>query len=222
MLTGRQISRLGVIGDVHCEDASLAQVLDFFSKRTVERVLCVGDIADGLASLDACCELLRQHDVTVVVGNHDRWLLANQMRDLPDATALGSVSSAARRYLESLPRTVDIATVRGPLQLCHGLGTNDMGSVGPDDYGYALESNTELQELLRERRYRFVVCGHTHRRMVRRFPNLVVVNVGTLNRQHDPCCVIIDFKLGHAELFDLDDEGLVVGQETNISLTEPA
>jgi hypothetical protein len=58
--------------------------------------------------------------------------------------------------------------------------------------------------------------------MVRRFPKLVVVNVGTLHRMHDPCCAIIDFQLGGVTFFDLDDRGSVVTEGTTLPFATPA
>lgn len=57
---------------------------------------------------------------------------------------------------------------------------------------------------------------------MRRFPGLVIVNVGTLFRLHDPCCAIIDFELGDVEFFDLNDAGELVAQGTTISLAGSA
>ena len=80
------------------------------------------------------------------------------------------------------------------MQLCYGLGENDMASVGIDDFGYALECNEELQRYLDDEHYQLVVCGHTHRRMVRHFKQLTIINAGTIKQEHDPCCTIIDLE----------------------------
>jgi hypothetical protein len=42
-----------------------------------------------------------------------------------------------------------------------------MAKVAPDDLGYALESNDDLQNLLRAGVDRWILNGHSHRRMVR-------------------------------------------------------
>lgn len=209
-MTSRPVSRIGAIGDVHCENERLHNVLAFFSSNDVDTIVCVGDVVDGPGSLDACCALLQQHEVMVVRGNHERWLLANDMRDLRDATPLASVSAELRRYLAAYPVTMDFDTLQGPLLLCHGLGDDDMASVGEYETGYALDTNQALQALLRQATYRYVVCGHTHRHMVRRFAGLIVINAGTLSREHDPCCAILDFERGEASFHDLDAAGEVV------------
>jgi ribosomal protein S18 acetylase RimI-like enzyme len=136
---------------------------------------------------------LRAHGVTTVRGNHDRWFDAGTMRSLPDATREDELDSVGRAFLAGLPVEREFATPSGSLLLCHGLGKNDMARLGPDDFGYALESNDELQSLLGLARHRWIVNGHTHRRMVRKFASLTVINAGTLKRDNHPCIAVIDF-----------------------------
>ena len=209
MSDGRQLRRVGVIGDIHAEDGHLQAALEFLAGSDLDLIMAVGDVADGRGSVDRCCRLLRQYRVAAVAGNHERWLLAGEARDLPDATPPAEVSSEARAYLSSLPRTLEYETAAGRLLLCHGLGADDMGGVKPGDYGYALAANFALQRLMREGRYRFVVNGHTHRRMVRSFEGLTIINAGTLFREHQPCFLVADFEGGFVQYYDLVGGGRV-------------
>jgi predicted phosphodiesterase len=202
------VNRFGIIGDVHAEDILLAVALDRLANQQLDRILCVGDIADGPGSVDRCCQLLQRHDVATIAGNHDRWLLTNQLRDLPGASASDAVGVEARNYLAALPRMQRIETDAGSLLLCHGLGENDMAKVGPDDYGYALESNTELQRLMQSE-FAFVICGHTHRRMVRRLGRLTVINAGTLRNEQHPCFGLVDLNARLVRWFELGPDGSV-------------
>src|SRR5882672_3313764 len=188
-------ARIGAIGDVHAEDRLLASALDTLAAAGASTVLCVGDLADGTGSLGRCLDLLRERNVAVVRGNHDRWQLGDVMRDLPNATDLAALSTDHREYLAGLPPTMEFSTPFGGLLLCHGLGANDMVKVAPDDHGYALDSNDELQKLMADPKIRFVVNGHSHRVMVRHFPadpgkspagELTILNAGTLKADHDP------------------------------------
>jgi predicted phosphodiesterase len=207
------LRRFGAVGDIHAEDAFLAVALAHLGRQQVEQVFAVGDIADGRGDLDRCCRLLDRYDVVTVAGNHDRWLLAAQMRDLPGATATDSLGEAARSYLSALPRTRRVETIAGTLLLCHGLGENDMAKVGPDDEGYALEANDELQRIL-QTDVSIVVCGHTHRRMVRRFGALTVINAGTLHHGNRPGFLTADLETKIIQFYDVDDEGQVKEAET--------
>ncbi|MDF3065531.1 MAG: Metallophosphoesterase [Polyangiaceae bacterium] len=190
------IRRVGLIGDVHAEDDALAFVLRELLRMRVDTLLQVGDIADGPGDLERCVALLREHRVLAVRGNHDRWLLANQQRGLPYARPLDATPSNVVEFLSELPVTREFRSPRGHVLLCHGLGNNDMAGVRPDSGGYDISSNEELQRLIQERRYRFVMNGHTHRSMLRTFGPLSIVNAGTLLRDHERAFTLVDFERG--------------------------
>lgn len=190
------IRRVGLIGDLHCESEALQFVIAQLVRLGAETLLQVGDIADGPGDLDATVSLLQEQRVLAVRGNHDRWLLGSQLRDAPHATALSSISGATASYLTHLPVTREFRSPRGNVLLCHGLGSNDMACVKPDHEGSAITSNEDLQRLIRERRYRFVLNGHTHKAMLRTFGPLSIVNAGTLFREFERSFTVIDFERG--------------------------
>lgn len=190
------IRRVGLIGDVHAEDEALAFALRELGKLGAETLLQVGDIADGPGDLARTVALLREHRVLAVKGNHDRWLLGNQLRELRYAHPHGAVDASVMEYLSQLPVTREFRSPRGHVLLCHGLGTNDMAGVKPDSEGYDISSNTDLQSLISERRYRFVMNGHTHRAMLRTFGPLSIVNAGTLLRDCERAFTFVDFERG--------------------------
>ncbi len=198
------LARVGILGDIHCEVARLRACLAHFRRREVEAVLAVGDIGDGDGDLDETCALLKSAGVLAVAGNHERWLLAGQMRDLPHATPAAALSASARAYLASLPRTRTFESPRGPVLLCHGLGEDDMSSVKPDDYGYDLENNRALWDLVESQTARFVINGHTHRVMLRNISGLTILNAGSLTSERRPVCVVADFDEGHMQLWDFE------------------
>lgn len=190
------VQKLGLIGDVHTERTLLACTLELLRTQNVDCLACTGDLPDGFGDagdVDRCCELLRENAVLTVEGNHDRWLLAGKARELADATTPAELAAGTIEYLRGLPKTIELATPQGDALLCHGLGTDDMARLMPFDVGYALETNDALNELLSDQRYRYLLNGHSHRAMVRRIEGLTVINAGTLRRDHQPRCAVVDF-----------------------------
>jgi putative phosphoesterase len=206
-----ELRRVGVIGDVHAEDRALETTLRFLKGEALDAILCVGDVADGRGDVDACCRLLVEARVECVRGNHDRWLLRNELRDLEDATRVELLSRETLAYIKGLPTTRRFETPAGRLLVCHGLGETDMASVGPDDVGYALEANDVLQNILGTRDVAIVVNGHTHKRMVRRIDHLTIINAGTLFSDHEPGFLIVDFAANVVRLYDLQGDRVVAG-----------
>ena len=204
------VTHIGAIGDIHTEDVLLDLALSFLAKQQPDLLVSVGDIVTGQGNVDRCCELLQSHNVITVAGNHERWFLSGSMQDFPNFTDSTAVSSQTMDFLKALPQTYELTTPRGSVLICHGLGTNDMADLKPEDYGYAIEANFELQELIRSRQYRFVVNGHTHCRMVRHFGDLTVINVGTLRSYAGPGLAMIDFESSHVHFFDIETGGRIV------------
>jgi len=180
-----------VLGDLHAEDEALVAALALFDRLGASPILSVGDIADGEGDIDRTCSILAARGIECVRGNHERWLLANQLRDLPSATL--ALSAESRAFLASLPVTREYETVAGRLLLCHGIGDNDMGRASDD----------HLQEIVREGRYAWVVNGHSHRHRAQRFGPVTVVNAGTLRRDHQPHVLVLDLSTRVATYYDV-------------------
>jgi putative phosphoesterase len=210
--TGR-LRRVGVLGDIHCEDGRLETALRFFEGAGLDLICSVGDIVDGPGDPNRVIELLIEHDVVCVRGNHERWILKGEMRNLPDANTYFDLKMSSWEFVKNLPLWRKLETVAGMALLCHGLGEYDMAGVWPWDDTLTLHSNHALWRLVNSHEYDFVINGHTHRRLVRKFDDLTLINAGTLFREHAPCCLIINFETRVAEYFNLPAEDNIVKAE---------
>jgi putative phosphoesterase len=213
------VHRLGVLGDIHGEADALRQSLRFFDEQGIDTIVAVGDIVDGPGDVDACCELLQERGVLTVRGNHDRWFLGGEMLDLPHKTQ--HLKEENRRFLESLPATETLRTPQGSLLLCHGVGDDDMAILTPETYGYGLQAIYPLREAMLDPDLVFMVGGHTHRKMVRQFVGLIVINAGTLYRDHDPCFLVLDLDASLAT-YHAPHEGWPLIEEVTIPAPTPA
>ena len=185
------LSRLGVIGDVHCESETLGRVLDALETMNVDAVLCVGDLVDGPGDADTTLDMLEARDVQCVAGNHERWFLDSEQRSLENATA--AINETSRAFVQALPKTRRYATANGNALLCHGVGDDDEAWLLPDTRGYALQDIPTLRELMFDEEVQFMLGGHTHQRMIRVFPGLTVVNAGTIHRKDEQTFMLVDF-----------------------------
>jgi predicted phosphodiesterase len=211
--------RIGVVGDVHGQDAALDRALDFFRRRGADAVLCVGDLIDGPGDVGRVIELLREGGVHVVAGNHERWFLHDEQRRLDDATL--ELPPDARAFLEALPVVRRFATPAGGLLLGHGVGEDDMAELRPETKGYALQDIPTLRELMLDPEVAYVIGGHTHQRMVRRFQGITFLNAGTLLPAQDPCVLWVDFEARTYAFHDASPRGDMSALEEG-SLPEPA
>ena len=197
------LRRIGILGDIHCEDERLAAALEFLRAQQLDLICAVGDIVDGPGDVNRTIELLRQDQVIAVRGNHERWLFAGEMRGLPGSNSRFDLRIPGLAYLSELPTTRHLETVAGRALLCHGLGVDDMAGVWPLDDNFRLHSNYPLWQLVNRREFRFVINGHTHQRLVRSFGELTLINAGTLYRKHSPCFCLTDFAKEFVQYYDL-------------------
>lgn len=216
----RALRRIGALGDVHCEDQHLAAALDHLRGLGVEAVLCVGDVVDGRGDVNRTCALLQRGGVRCVAGNHERWLLADEMRSLADVTPRESLEPEHLAWLRTLPPTLRLPTVAGSLLLCHGVADDDMAVLRADTGGYALQELGALRDLMVDPTVDFMLGGHTHERMVRRFQGLTVINPGTLHRDDEPGFAVVDFEAMEVRFFDV--QGSTVRPAATTALPPPA
>jgi predicted phosphodiesterase len=209
----RLVTRIGAIGDIHAEDGSLEIALRFLHGQQLDAILAVGDIADGYGDLNRSCKLLEQYQVLAVRGNHERWFLNNQMRDLPDINPAETVSEKTRCYLAALPVTMSFETPAGHLLLCHGLDEYDMGGLRPDGRFLDFCSIEELKKILRSGAHRFMLNGHTHERMVCTVEYLTIINAGTIRSSRVPCFLMTDFAAGFVQFYEIIDGQDVIAAE---------
>jgi predicted phosphodiesterase len=208
--------RLGLIGDVHAEDERLHVAITALMAERVDRILCSGDLVDGHGDVDRACALIKAHQVITVRGNHDRWIRDDDMRTLPNAHVMTKLAPESIEVLKALPSTLTLDLPLGKLLLCHGTGSNDMRKLGPDDSGYAISANDDLLKVLFDPSVAFMVCGHTHVPMVRRFergsgkPALLVVNAGTLAREDKPGFAILDTAARRVDFHHINGDLTVV------------
>ena len=199
------IRRLGLIGDVHAEHRELEVAIETLARVPADRIVCTGDVVDGPGDAERCCELLAGNGVETVRGNHDRWLLQDRVRHVPDAHTIDALDPSAVDYLGELPGTRHFETAGGPALLCHGADTNDLAKVWPGTERAPVERSVDLDRLIDDGQYRYVLNGHMHFRCVVHFDALTLVNAGTLRRRHRPGFSCIDFETGTIQAWEFDD-----------------
>jgi predicted phosphodiesterase len=201
-----ELARLGLIGDVHCEQGALELAITTLRAAGYASIVCTGDIPNGPGDINACCRLLQANRIPTVRGNHERWYLSGTVSGLKFATPQSATTRTSRRFLERLPSTIDLPTISGRALLCHGLGREDMHSIEPDQQDSELDDHPLLQELIELQQFQWILSGHSHRRMVRRYRSLALINAGTLRRDHDPCFAGINFQSRQIQYWNIRDQ----------------
>jgi len=201
----RPATKLGLIGDVHAEHERLETAITCLLEAGADTLLCTGDLCDGPGNLERCIELLKQHNVICVRGNHDRWMLDDRVRHIDDAHLREKLSKETLTYLGTLPTQVNVATSAGPLLLCHGMLDNDLAKVWPGSERMPPERSKGLDKLISQGSHRLLVNGHMHYRIVLDFPGLTHINAGTLSPRHRPGVTLLDCAANELQVFEFGE-----------------
>jgi len=197
----QQSTTIGLIGDVHAEDVRLEATLRHLAESDVSTILCTGDLADGRGNLDRVVELLIEYEVKVVAGNHDRWLLADKYRHVPQAHSRDNLKSHTLDYFRSLPKSRSISFQGHDLLLCHGVGDQDLAKVWPGTLRMAAERSETLDSLIDSHAYQWIINGHVHFQTVIPFRTLTLINAGTLAGERWPGFLTLDPISSEVEVF---------------------
>ncbi|HET7152950.1 MAG TPA: metallophosphoesterase family protein [Candidatus Kapabacteria bacterium] len=102
--------KLGIISDIHGNLEALETVLKKLEREKVQEIVCLGDIVGYGANPNECCELVRKHCSTVVLGNHDEWAVRLPDRGFVNRNVWESILWTAknieekhRQYFSTLP-----------------------------------------------------------------------------------------------------------------------
>lgn len=153
-----QTHKIGVLGDIHANLSALQAVLALFDLEGVSEIYSVGDLVGYGPRPNECIELLAERGVRCVAGNHDWAVLGlidtrcfNRYAAAAAAWTADELTSASRRYLETLPLRIDTADC----SVFHA------SLPQPEEFGY-LQSLPAALECLTHFEAPIGFFGHTH------------------------------------------------------------
>jgi predicted phosphodiesterase len=150
--------RYAIISDIHSNLEALTKSLEIIDQKSVDEIICLGDIVGYGANPNECVELVRQRCSIVLKGNHDEAVFNPSIteRFTEDARAaifwtLKHISEENISYLGTLP----LSMKRENLLFVHA------SPCTPNQWSYILEETTAQQafECFSES---LCFIGHTH------------------------------------------------------------
>jgi putative phosphoesterase len=167
--------RIALISDIHANLVALDAALDDISRRSVDQVVCLGDIADLGPAPAATLTRLQRLGYVCVQGNHDPFTEHFPGLEPVVAWCQAQLSEQQLAFLSALPSTHTVELSPGVELLCvHG---------SPQSYDTQFIQTTTDDDLRGWQVPHSVVatvCGHTHVQLVRRVDSKTYVNVGSV------------------------------------------
>ncbi len=175
--------RVALLADIHGNLRGLNAVLAELEQETVDRIVCLGDVAVGPQPTETL-ERIRGLDCPVLMGNWDAWFL-DGFPELPDELGRRLVEMAAwwaaqldddsRRFMRTFEPGVTLDLGAGStVAAFHGSPRSCEEGI------FATTPDEEVEEMLDGLDAALVVCGHTHFQLLRRIGESLLVNPGSV------------------------------------------
>ena len=175
--------RLALVTDIHGNLAALEAVAADLRRRSVDRIVNLGDSLSGpLLPLETAQFLIAEGWLSLA-GNHERQILthSSEQRSPSDEYAFSQLTAKEFSWLKSL---APISRLIPEVLLCHGTPLGDTeyfletveegGAVRP-------ATSAEVELRLASELAPFIACGHTHvPRVARTKRGQLVVNPGSV------------------------------------------
>ncbi|WP_018621618.1 metallophosphoesterase family protein [Spirosoma luteum] len=175
--------RLAFISDIHANLPALEAVLADLDRQRPDAVYCLGDLVSYAPWPNEVVQLIRQHRIPTLMGNHDYTLSQLTEGQIlptvpPDHKKWAGAQSLAfthallgneeRAFLGSLPRHIrlefDTADGRSDLLMVHGSPTS------LNEYLLEDRTETDMLSVMEKARADILLFGHSHLPYHRQLP----------------------------------------------------
>ena len=180
--------RLAIISDIHGNGIALNAVLADIQQQQVDRLICLGDIANAGPHPSYCLDTIRQVADVVIQGNHELYLLGQHVSNDIDTSPIWSglrwIRSQLRPdqfdYMRQLPYSYCWAQPGSqPTLFTHGSPASQFLGFSPENDHNAIVQRLHGHDNLT------LFTGHTHRQFYRSWSSCRICNVGSVGMPLD-------------------------------------
>lgn len=178
--------RIALLSDVHANLPALESVLDDLSPRSIDRIICAGDVVGYYPYPREVIRKFRTENITSVLGNHDHAVIT----DTPSNFSIPAKRAAdwTRRqlshsdidYLGDLPSEIREKVDNVDIYVTHGSPTDQL-----NQYIFSKDVREQRISDWFEIAPDLIVLGHTHRPMEIEIEGTQVVNPGSVGQPRD-------------------------------------
>ena len=165
--------KIALVSDIHADAKALRRVFDDLP--SVDRVLCAGDAVSEFRFCPDTVDLLRQHKVQCIQGNHEHVLFNANPGYLAKCRA--EYAADLLDHLAGAPTSIDIEAAGAKLHMIHATPWEPFS-------GYIVPGSPKLARI-GTLPYDFVVLGHTHVPMVETAGHVTIINPGSCSQPRD-------------------------------------
>jgi putative phosphoesterase len=197
--------RLAFLSDIHGNAVALDAVLEDISKRSVEKIIVLGDISYRGPEPKRALELVKSLNTNVVKGNADEWVVRGIKEGEVAESALQIMNKERRwiyerleeediQYLDELPSEVKLEADDIVIHAFHATPTSLFDVVQP------FESDKALIDKMMKNDADIFVYAHIHKPFIRYIEGKCLMNTGSVGLPFDGLTkssyAIVDIKNG--------------------------
>jgi putative phosphoesterase len=190
--------KLGIVSDIHCNAAGLRRAIDLMGD--IDELICLGDSIWEYRFSNEVAQILRERGAHTILGNHEEGFLGPLGER---ARAREDIDPALLDWLAARPHRIELERAGKRLLLVHSTPWEPRGAyIHPGDTLLARFAEAEAD---------FVLYGHTHRQVVKRFGDVLVVNPGSAGDARDHhngrqlSCAVLDTASQEVRIIDYPD-----------------
>lgn len=196
--------KIAVISDIHSNIYALNEVLLDIQKRSIDMIVCTGDLVGYGTRPNEVIETLKKNKILTIMGNYDdaignlKIVCGCDYPDPKDAEKAGlsmhftgqETTDENKKYLRNLPKEATFIFNNKTIRFVHG-STRLINE-------YLKENSKEANEVMGELVEDILVCGHTHIPYAKYYGDKLLVNAGSVGKPKtgspNANYVIIDIK----------------------------
>ena len=177
--------RVGIVSDLHSNLAGLTQALSIIGD--VDELICLGDSIWEYRFSNEVVGMLKERGAHTILGNHEEGFLGPQGVRARQAEW---IDRSLLRWLAERPHRLELQLGEKRLLAVHSTPWEPRGT-----YVYP---HSALLERFAEADADFVLYGHTHHQLVRRYGKVLVINPGSAGDARDSAngrqlsCAVLD------------------------------
>ena len=204
--------RIALISDIHGNKVALDAVVADIAAHKIDQIVCLGDVATMGPNPRGVLAELRRLGCTCILGNHDEFMLDDQLIHTYTEAAIvveavdwcrAQLEAADFEFIETFVEGLTLDLGDGQvLQLFHGTPNSNMIDV------LATTAPADLDDMLDGNRATVMAGGHTHIQMMRQHKGILLVNPGSVGL---PFVEYVQGKapelMGHAEYAIIEGTG---------------
>ena len=190
--------RLGIVSDIHCNGAGLAQALALMGD--IDELICLGDSIYEYRFSNEVVGLLKDREAQVIVGNHEECFFGPHGAR---ARARPGIDPVLADWLASQPERRELTIGGKRLLLVHSTPWEPRGTY--------VHPGSALLTRFAESEADVVLYGHTHQQVVRRIGPVLVINPGSAGEPRDSAnryqlsCAVLDTASEEVRVLDFPD-----------------